>query len=95
MKKMIAVYALQLILIAVVALIGHRLTQHLAIIESELAGVRREQLKDGIGLRSPFGSVLRVQIENEPTVHIDEPVDVNVSDTLDVNVVNSPEVNCN
>ena len=95
MKKMIPVYVLQVAMLASVVFIGNRLTQHLAIIEKELIGVRREQLKDGAGFKSPFGSVLRVEIENEPTVHIDDPVDVNVTDTLDVNVVNEPDVNCN
>lgn len=94
MKKMIPVYVLQLALLASIAFIGHRLTQHLAIIERELSGVRREQLKEGMGLKSPFGSVLRVEIENEPTVHIDDTVDVNVGDTLDVNVANEPDVIC-
>lgn len=93
MKKMIPVYLLLLALLGSAIFTARRFTQHLAVIESELAAMRREQIKVGAGPQSPYGSVLRVYIANEPTVRIEDTVDVRIKNQpVSVSVDNTPDV---
>lgn len=79
MKKMIPVYALLTVLIGALIFSVFRLTQHLAVIEGELAGIRREQVKATVGRPSRDDPILRVMVVNTPTVNVSEPLDVRVT----------------
>lgn len=90
MKKMLVIHFLQVAMIATLLFVLKRTTQHLAVIEQELIGIRREQVKASpAGPRSISESVLRVYVVNEPDVRINGTVDVNLENEVDVNVTNS------
>lgn len=89
MKRWIPVYVLLGILIGTLIVSVFRLTQHLAVIQGELAGIRREQVKGTVGRPDRSEPFMPVMVVNSPTVRIDETIDVNVTNnSLDVDVRN-------
>jgi hypothetical protein len=67
-----------------------RITKHLGSIETELAGIRKEQVKGTVGPMQPGQAVLRVAVVNTPDVRVDNTVDVHVEgEPLGVTVKNS------
>lgn len=85
MKKMIVVYILQMALIGSVLFTLKRLTQHLALIEQQLASMPKAAT--GRGTRGE--PILRVFVVNEPAVSVNGTVAVRVEgEPLDVKVTN-------